>query len=109
MAAYGGYGVGGHQLEDLAALQRSTLAASLPQLVGNQAGGAAATPAPGKGVSRKTILLGMLTPLLFLAFSCFRPSFSLLPNWSGFLCILFSLLVNFPSDHHSWKTCSPEC
>jgi len=32
MAAYGGYGVGGHQLEDLAALQRSTLAASLPQL-----------------------------------------------------------------------------
>ena len=109
MAAYGGYGVGGHQLEDLAALQRSTLAASLPQLVGNQAGGAAATPAPGKGVSRKTILLGMLTPLLFLAFSCFRPSFSLLLNWSGFLCILFSLLVNFPSDHHSWKTCSPEC
>merc|ERR1739848_3376 len=26
------YGYGGHQLEDLAALQRSTLAASLPQL-----------------------------------------------------------------------------
>ena len=52
MAAYGGYGVGGHQLEDLAALQRSTLAASLPQLVGSQAGGAAqGTPAPGKGVS----------------------------------------------------------
>merc|ERR1711971_800705 len=49
MAAYGGYGVGGHQLEDLAALQRSTLAASLPQLVGSQAGGAAANPAPGKG------------------------------------------------------------
>ena len=28
------YGYGSHQLEDLAALQRSTLAASLPQLVG---------------------------------------------------------------------------
>ena len=53
MAAYGGYGVGGHQLEDLAALQRSTLAASLPQLVGSQAGGAAGTPAPGKGVRGK--------------------------------------------------------
>ena len=72
--------MGGHQLEDLAALQRSTLAASLPQLVGNQAGGAAATPAPGKGVSRKTILLGMLPPLLFLAFSCFRPSFFSAPQ-----------------------------
>ena len=31
------YGYGGHQLEDLAALQRSTLAASLPQLVGTAA------------------------------------------------------------------------
>ena len=53
MAAYGYGGVGGHQLEDLAALQRSTLAASLPQLVGSQApGGAAASqPAGGKGVS----------------------------------------------------------
>ena len=29
------YGYSGHQLEDLAALQRSTLAASLPQLVSN--------------------------------------------------------------------------
>merc|ERR1711892_805710 len=32
------YGYGGHQLEDLAALQRSTLAASLPQLVGSAGG-----------------------------------------------------------------------
>ena len=64
MAAYGGYGVGGHQLEDLAALQRSTLAASLPQLVGSQAGGAAGTPAPGKGVRGKKILLGMLTTIM---------------------------------------------
>merc|ERR1719158_850336 len=38
-AMYGYGGVGGHQLEDLAALQRSTLAASLPQLVGSSAGG----------------------------------------------------------------------
>ena len=38
------YGYGGHQLEDLAALQRSTLAASLPQLVGNSATGAAGQP-----------------------------------------------------------------
>ena len=66
MAAYGGYGVGGHQLEDLAALQRSTLAASLPQLVGSQAGGAAANPAPGKGVRGKKILLGMLTTTMML-------------------------------------------
>ena len=40
------YGYGGHQLEDLAALQRSTLAASLPQLVGSGAGGQPG-PAPG--------------------------------------------------------------
>jgi len=38
------YGYGGHQLEDLAALQRSTLAASLPQLVG---AAAANVGAPG--------------------------------------------------------------
>lgn len=38
------YGYGGHQLEDLAALQRSTLAASLPQLVGSA--GAAGQPGP---------------------------------------------------------------
>ena len=40
------YGYGGHQLEDLAALQRSTLAASLPQLVGSGAGG---QPGPAQG------------------------------------------------------------
>lgn len=48
-AAYGYGGVGGHQLEDLAALQRSTLAASLPQLVGSQPAAAAANqPTGGK-------------------------------------------------------------
>ena len=57
------YGYGGHQLEDLAALQRSTLAASLPQLVGSQGAGASVgagpgSGAPGKGV-RSWILLGM--------------------------------------------------
>jgi len=41
------YGYGGHQLEDLAALQRSTLAASLPQLVGQQPGN---SQQPGVGV-----------------------------------------------------------
>ena len=46
-AAYGYGGVGGHQLEDLAALQRSTLAASLPQLVGSQPAAPAANPPTG--------------------------------------------------------------
>merc|ERR1719392_91430 len=60
MAAYGGYGVGGHQLEDLAALQRSTLAASLPQLPNSgyydpasQFGGGSAAAA-GSLASRQT-------------------------------------------------------
>ena len=46
------YGYGGHQLEDLAALQRSTLAASLPQLVGTAGtqGQGGNNPAPAKGV-----------------------------------------------------------
>ncbi len=49
------YGYGGHQLEDLAALQRSTLAASLPQLVGSagaagQPGPAGSQPVQAKGV-----------------------------------------------------------
>jgi len=39
------YGYGGHQLEDLAALQRSTLAASLPQLVGSHG-------SPGQGAGQ---------------------------------------------------------
>ena len=54
---YGYGGVGGHQLEDLAALQRSTLAASLPQLVGSSAGGqpGAGSQVPqAKGVSYDT-------------------------------------------------------
>lgn len=46
------YGYGGHQLEDLAALQRSTLAASLPQLVGGGVGSGAVSQvgsgAPGQ-------------------------------------------------------------
>ena len=50
------YGYGGHQLEDLAALQRNTLAASLPaQLVGNNSAPGAApghTAGQSKGVSR---------------------------------------------------------
>merc|ERR1712130_781662 len=47
------YGYGGHQLEDLAALQRSTLAASLPQLVGTAGtqGQGGNNPAPAKGPS----------------------------------------------------------
>merc|ERR1712013_724085 len=60
MAAYGGSGVGGHQLEDLAALQRSTLAASLPQLPNSgyydpasQFGGGSAAAA-GSLASRQT-------------------------------------------------------
>lgn len=60
MYGYGGVGAGpqlggvsGQQLEDLAALQRSTLA-NLPQLVGSSGQGSAA-----KGV-RWTIFLGML-------------------------------------------------
>ena len=55
-AMYGYGGVGGHQLEDLAALQRSTLAASLPQLVGSSAGGQpGGSQVPGaKGVSYDT-------------------------------------------------------
>lgn len=44
------YGYGGHQLEDLAALQRSTLAASLPQLVGS-AGQGGTNPGNNKGPS----------------------------------------------------------
>merc|ERR1719470_29520 len=44
------YGYGGHQLEDLAALQRSTLAASLPQLVGS-AGQGGTNPGNTKGPS----------------------------------------------------------
>ena len=44
------YGYGGHQLEDLAALQRSTLAASLPQLVGNASGQGGNNPNTAKGV-----------------------------------------------------------
>merc|ERR1711923_602866 len=43
------YGYGGHQLEDLAALQRSTLAASLPQLVGSASGQGGNNPATAKG------------------------------------------------------------
>merc|ERR1719322_404678 len=49
MAAYGGYGVGGHQLEDLAALQRSTLAASVPQLVGSQTDPTSSFPSDSSG------------------------------------------------------------
>ena len=45
------YGYGGHQLEDLAALQRSTLAASLPQLVGSGSGQGGTNPQTQKGVS----------------------------------------------------------
>jgi len=45
------YGYGGHQLEDLAALQRSTLAASLPQLVGNASGQGGNNPNTAKGPS----------------------------------------------------------
>jgi len=45
------YGYGGHQLEDLAALQRSTLAASLPQLVGSASGQGGNNPATAKGPS----------------------------------------------------------
>ena len=52
------YGYGGHQLEDLAALQRSTLAASLPQLVGS-AGQGGTNPGNNKGV-RTVYDLGML-------------------------------------------------
>jgi len=44
------YGYSGHQLEDLAALQRSTLAASLPTLVGSQQGQGSGIPA-NKGPS----------------------------------------------------------
>ena len=51
-AAAAMYGYGGHQLEDLAALQRSTLAASLPQLVGTAAG---AQPAGGQQTSGKGV------------------------------------------------------
>jgi len=43
------YGYGGHQLEDLAALQRSTLAASLPQLVGGAGGPVGSGVAGGSG------------------------------------------------------------
>jgi len=45
------YGYGGHQLEDLAALQRSTLAASLPQLVGSGSGQGGTNPQTAKGPS----------------------------------------------------------
>merc|ERR1719295_2361252 len=45
------YGYGGHQLEDLAALQRSTPAASLPQLVGSARGQGGNNPATAKGPS----------------------------------------------------------
>jgi len=59
-AAAAMYGYGGHQLEDLAALQRSTLAASLPQLVGSHSaaagqpggsGAAGSSQIPAKGPS----------------------------------------------------------
>jgi hypothetical protein len=45
------YGYGGHQLEDLAALQRSTLAASLPQLVGNSTGAGQPGTAPANNAA----------------------------------------------------------
>ena len=64
-AAAAMYGYGGHQLEDLAALQRSTLAASLPQLVGSHSaaagqpggsGAAGSSQIPAKGVSTLAFL-----------------------------------------------------
>jgi len=53
-----GAGLGGQQLEDLAALQRSTLA-SLPQLVGT-----AASQLPGPKAVRVTPLYSMLTSVV---------------------------------------------
>merc|ERR1719445_1461260 len=43
------YGYSGHQLEDLAALQRSTLAATLPQLVSNTGHQHTNTKGPSSG------------------------------------------------------------
>ena len=55
------YGYSGHQLEDLAALQRSTLAASLPQLVSNSGHQHSNT----KGVRYRPVI--SMTPSLVLS------------------------------------------